>query len=613
MCVEVRSRLKVSLPVTRTILCLCAFAAGMPAACLRIETVADQHQSTAAFVPSVIFDTPLPPIPKTMALYQMQPGEPPDHVRKWISRRCPEACTPNDDPGSNRKVFCAEPTEPTSHKPSQALVAQRATSMQTEAVKDPEGCKFGSGDDHTVQIYPRFRRMTDRIAIDKPSSPAERLEAARAFLRTPVRPDGLAHDQRRFGEGRVLSRAVLRAGSKDSAPEDASTMLLFASSQRRIDRKYRVDGPGSRMSVMIDGANEAEGLMFNWNQPVSMQALEAGVDAAKLQAEITRQLLDLGARTNAHVTNIELIYYDGDNTLLQPVFRYLAEFSADKASVGHTEHIVGYVPYAKTAEPLPRLARSQADDPSAQAQTPPIGIAAEGKQQSTASFGVFIVRHDKKSWLDNAVGFETGLRSAPLAARLQEVHFFAAMPEQFTTAYQQYINGVDVALVEAHGVPGAFATLQNNQAFVAIGNTSLGFPSSGYGPKAQGRLRHWAIHSCDVLAHPQDVSWRNVFKGGLQTIVGYRTPMYITDGASELFARHLGSGAPVIAAWFAAVNSLNVYQLDPSVHSRCDGNEAIGRPAAISVCGAEDATVLDASDLSSDCLQVWNTLDALEQ
>ena len=78
-------------------------------------------------------------------------------------------------------------------------------------------------------------------------------------------------------------------------------------------------------------------------------------------------------------------------------------------------------------------------------------------------------------------------------------------------------------------------------------------PSPGFGGSANGNLDYWIIHSCEVVPSPSDTAawpnpWWNIF-GGLHAVLGYRTIMYIGDGAGQPFGYQLMLGAPVVSAW----------------------------------------------------------------
>jgi hypothetical protein len=75
-------------------------------------------------------------------------------------------------------------------------------------------------------------------------------------------------------------------------------------------------------------------------------------------------------------------------------------------------------------------------------------------------------------------------------------------------------------------------------------------------PRSMGpgnSLGYWIIHSCEVLPTQTDEStsfdvWWNIFQG-LHAVAGYRTEMWISDGATGPFGFSIGLGAPVVSAW----------------------------------------------------------------
>jgi hypothetical protein len=566
------------------------------AACIRVEAYVD----TDTWVQEprqVKFDVPTPEIPEELDLYHLKAGPPPAPVAAIIRERCKTICdavVQSDDDRRNQAV--AEICAPAgvdyirSAKPDQRA---QTTTKATPAENSP--CRIS--EDYSVDVFPRLGRLVHSPMREMPVE--ERYIAARAFLEGA---GDLGRAPGAIGDGRVLTQRTLTDSNPGAAPNTPTSHapLLFVSSQRLIDH-YRVDGPGSRFSVVMDHDGNLEGMTHAWKKVADKEALKPARSKEQLQQEIKRQLLGFSRHQSARVLSLELIYYDGGRELLQPAFRYMAELKGIGPMLGHSERVVGYVAYAKTDEALPELSDVLAA-PMAAFFRPPTDPVRDD-----VSFSTYVTRNDKPAWAANATAFSTALTNGLFGAHVKSAGSHAAMPEQFTTRAHDYVATTDLALVEAHGSNGRFATLGDSFGVVGIGLPETGFPAAGYGPRAGGKLRHWVLHSCDVLAEPEKTPWSSVFQGGLQSVVGYSSSMYITDGAGPVFAQQLAAAAPVAAAWFATINTLNVYQLDKTARSYCNGEEPVGRPAALIACGAEEATLFDRNiPVTPNCLRVWS-------
>ena len=124
-------------------------------------------------------------------------------------------------------------------------------------------------------------------------------------------------------------------------------------------------------------------------------------------------------------------------------------------------------------------------------------------------------------------------------------------------------------------------------------------PYPGYGPSANGSLADWVLHSCEMVPSPEDTAgwvgpWFTIF-GGMRNVVGYRTIMYINDGAGGPYGASLGSLAPVVSSWFNDVMSLNDYSGHPTSAAHGGIVRPMGRPSAVSMSGHENDSVLAVS------------------
>jgi hypothetical protein len=534
------------------------------AGCVRIETRVEQSVSASV----VTFDVAVPPAPATLPLYELSRNVIEGRVAQMIA-----ACHDAERPKAGASL--------------QAQVSLRKPPQCHEDSKTGE-----------VDLYPDLQTL-----LEGHQSPSMDLrtqyERGKQFLENQA---GLNDSEAiEVDTGRVLRHLRVQGTTQGATPlAAAEPVLMYVSARRRI-QGYRVDGPGSRASVMVGPDQIEHGFTRSWKRAGRGRDL-GSPDAQEVSAQIERQLLAVKSKSRIHVQQIEVAYYDGNQKLLQPVYRFVAEFNREPGSVGVTEHVVGYVPFASLDEPVPQLGHEKFPEP-APGYTAPVGAT-----QAEIKVGRYIARNDHKGWITDATSFWSSIDTSAGRLRFANAQVLAARPELFTIRSHDFVDSVDIALVEAHGAPWEFATESNCCDRVQIGGE--GFPSSGYGPVSNGRLKHWILHSCEVVPSPAETPewanrWWGVFKNGLYTVLGYRTPMFINDGAGAAIGRRIGLGEPIVSAWLTAVGTLNVYGLNASARFRCDGREPMGLPSAIAACGAFGARAGETVQVIPDCLDAF--------
>jgi hypothetical protein len=330
-----------------------------------------------------------------------------------------------------------------------------------------------------------------------------------------------------------------------------------------------------------------------------------------VRAEITRQLRYAVKDSDVTVDRIELAYYDANKKFLQPVYRFTAQIhqlkEPERQRRTNDNFVIGYIPYAEAFEPLPVLGESTGPAPRpAKTQKRPQRSGAL-QIPDDPIVGRYVVRNDDPGWVSSANAFWNSVSSTFTASLFVNSQYYWAESRLFTTQKDIFINPMNVALIEAHGNWWWFSTIQNCCDAVNINGD---IPSPGYGTSANGMLAHWILHSCEVIPSPDDTGswadpWWAVF-GGLRNAVGYRTIMYINDGATTPYGASLGNLAPVVSAWLSDVMSLNAYAGAPLMMTNDGKLHPMGRPATISACGRDGDDVLAGTTLPrADCLTVW--------
>jgi hypothetical protein len=222
------------------------------------------------------------------------------------------------------------------------------------------------------------------------------------------------------------------------------------------------------------------------------------------------------------------------------------------------------------------------------------------------TIGRYVVRNDDANWVANANDFWNGLNWFwLLPGNFTNTQYYWAYPWEYTTSRNSFVNSVNLALTEGHGDWWLFSTLSNCCDLVDI-NTIPG----GYGSSASGQLRFWAIHSCEVVPAPDDTAnwpnpWWSIFKG-LHSVVGYRTVMFINDDVGFPFGFMLSIGMPVVSAWLSTVHGASAYSGNPTYPAHGGIVRPMGRASAITVCGRENDTVYDTTNIGPpSCLRVF--------
>jgi hypothetical protein len=331
----------------------------------------------------------------------------------------------------------------------------------------------------------------------------------------------------------------------------------------------------------------------------------------EVRAAITRQLRPAIENSEVTVNLIEIAYYDANRNFLQPVYRFTAQIH--QLTMPQTpprtddNFVIGYVPFAKAFEPLPVLGQTSGPQPKTAAPNRRPPKFREDSRSNDPTVGRYVVRNDDAGWVNDANAFWDSLSSTWTGSLFTNSQYYWAEPRLFTSEKNSFTNAMNLALIEVHGDWWLYSTLQNCCDLVNI-NGDIPYP--GYGPSAGGSLADWVIHSCEVVPAPDDTStwpdpWWTIF-GGLRNVLGYRTIIYISDGAGGPYGTSLGNVAPVVSSWLNDVISLNAYADHPTATAHGGVDRPMGRPSTISAYGHDGDSVFSTSSLGrADCLTVW--------
>jgi hypothetical protein len=411
--------------------------------------------------------------------------------------------------------------------------------------------------------------------------------------------------------------------------------LAYVPVLRTVDGFF-VEGPGSRLLFAFGRENQLQGMARSWKGAVSAQRRTIGTQltSATLRSEIERGLgakLPDGAR--AEVYEVRVVYYDGNRNFLQPLFRYDARVWTQNTSDDKPAFIHGYIAYGALVEPAPVDGRPELFVPPRQmtgraaafpAGARRVGVAGgaltgesppatamspddTGEVVAAPSYRVrgYVARQIDFAFGNSADALWNALSSTSAAGSLLGETKSELTPASFDAASGDGINTVQLALVEAHGTPGRIFTRGTGTDPVDIATLNR------FGQAAGGRLNDWIIHSCEVVASDEDApgtwddAWWHVF-GGVRNVVGYRTRMLYTDGATQVYGGSLGKPAPIVTSWLDNVVSLNGYRNRPSDFGSDGKVHPLGRPSAVSMCGRDrDNLFTSFSPATASCLTTW--------
>jgi hypothetical protein len=425
----------------------------------------------------------------------------------------------------------------------------------------------------------------------------------------------IAPDDTRFviDKPQILNGSTLvrEANGSTRAEKPTAPYLVYVAARRYVG-ELPVDGVGSRALLAISDSGSIEGLTRVWKTAKTVEKVRASYSTDQVRREITRQLALDAKTSDVAVDSVSLAYYDGNHDFLQPVYRYTARIrhpvpKGDPPT--NDDFVVGYVPFARAFEALPSVGKADGPQPKPAVVKPKAlpQTAAPAPKPNDPIVGRYVVRNDSSGWVNDANAFWGSLSSSWTGSLFTNSQYYWAEPRLFTNQKDWFINAMNLALIEVHGDWWLYSTLKNCCDLVNINGD---IPNPGYGPSANGHLADWIIHSCEVVPAPEDTAnwpdpWWRIF-GGVRNVVGYRTIMYISDGAGGPYGSSLGNLAPVVSSWLSDVISLNAYSGHPTTAAHGGIVRPMGRPSTISMCGHDGDSVLSTSSLGrANCLTVW--------
>lgn len=543
----------------------------------------------------------IPAMTAPMPVLRLAKQGPPDaFVRRFLAHVAPQAKTL--EPLARNKLFAQG-----NLRPSDTLYGAFDGNHLAAYVDNQTG---------DAQVFPAMSRL-------KPMSQAE-LERVGVIARQSFAQEQiLGKDDTRF---ELLKPLALYGQNTTRGGSQGKSLLLAYVRLRRFVDQYPVYGPGSRALLVIGSGGSLQGFVRRWKTGATVDRVSQSRSRDEVVRGISAQLEPLTRLAEVEVMSVELAYYDGNRDFMQPVYRFTARVRQAPSRDKKTDEdlLIGFLPVGKEYETLPNLAKPNGPNPrppKAPTGTKPIGPVIKRPTASANKFASsddgslrledpivarYVVRQDDPDWVNDANEFWDGVAGSPTGPLFTNSQYYWAEPRLFTNEAWFFINTAHVALTEVHGNWWFFTTLMNN----ADGVDITAYTPPGYGAVAGGSLCYWIIHSCEVIPAPDDTNqwpdpWWNVF-GGLHSVIGYRTVMYIDDDVGGPYGRDIGWVAPAVSSWLNETASSSAYNGNPTYPNHDGIDKPMGRGSTISMCGREDDSVFDTSaQPSASCLRIF--------
>jgi len=470
-----------------------------------------------------------------------------------------------------------------------------------------------------VDVMPSLEKLTPLARSDGktvPDLPAAVVERADKVAAAVLAEGVFGKDATRPVLDKMLT---LEAAEFDRpAPGKAATMnpaksgpVLATYPVRRQVGELPVFGRGSNGLISVGAEGRIYGFSKHWQTAADLDQVTEHRSPDQIAALIREQLAPLATNANVVVQDVQLGYYDGDEKYIQPVYQFRAKvtYEPTKGERGQADDdfVAGYIPIGEVLEPIPSLLDTVKNPPveppkKGAAGSASASVSLGADQAADPTVGRYVVRNDYAGWVNSANGFWNGIQASGWGGFFSNSQYYWAYPFEFQGSKNYYINAVNVAEIEVHGDWWLFTTYQNWGDVVTIDS----IPSPGLGASAGGSAAYFMIHSCEVVPAAVDTGawpdhWWHVF-GGLHSVLGYRTIMYIDDGVMYWVGLHMAWGSNLVSTWLQDVASSPLYWFRPGevMHGVW---KPYGRPSTISVCGHESDSVYNTSALpAAGCL-----------
>jgi hypothetical protein len=358
----------------------------------------------------------------------------------------------------------------------------------------------------------------------------------------------------------VFGASAMRGPGRSSIGKSGGQLLFTYVPAIRFADGLQVFGQGSQATVAVGTDGTVRGLVRRWETASVAGSVAPTTTARQLAQSIAAQVGPFARNARIIVNSVTPAYYDNNAAFLQPVYAFFATIHSLHG--GKDDHVRGYVPFGKLAEPLPTLGGMS----SAVPPQPVSGHVQQGGfQTSQITLGQYA--NDDGSMQDMANAYYNGFDSVTpgkYGPPINRTQWYYATVCMYYSCANSYPNDVQIAYTSPHGDWWENTTNGNSKGFFYIDQIGTG-GNPGYGSSKSGRMVTWIMDSCENVPSYYDLqyttgngnnafnNWWQVFQG-LHRVLGYRTEMLLGEDTMNYdIAQALAQGANAGSAYYNEV------------------------------------------------------------
>ena len=235
-------------------------------------------------------------------------------------------------------------------------------------------------------------------------------------------------------EHTVLQPTILYGSQASGRRHGDIGQYLGSARIQRAVRNVPVVGKGSHATASVSG-DGVEAVTHNWRYAdVIEERPGAEINRDRVADSIAEALQPIAEEQDVRVESVELVYYDGDNDLIQPAYRFTATYGDVHDGQGGEPdavagHLIGYVPVWEELDRLPLTI----ERPRLLPKEPRPRIRTARQVDTRPSIGRYVVRQDNAGWVTSANSFLSGLKTAGLFNGISPIdrQYYWAEPRLF--------------------------------------------------------------------------------------------------------------------------------------------------------------------------------------
>ncbi len=425
--------------------------------------------------------------------------------------------------------------------------------------RDAKGVLHGYADTVTgdAEIFPDITPSRGLASRETAESVAASMFASSAVIPKDATTIRIGNETGVFG-------ASASRGPAGSSIGRSGAQLLFTYVPAiRFANGLQVFGQGSQATVAVGTDGTVRGLVRRWETASVAGSVAPTTTARQLAQSIAAQVGPFARNARIIVNNVTPAYYDNNAAFLQPVYAFFA--TIHPLHGGKDDHVRGYVPFGKLAEPLPTVGGISSAAPAA----PLSGHGQQGGlgdgSPSQITLGQYA--NDDGTMQDMANAYLNGFDSVTpgkYGPPINRTQWYYATVCMYYSCANSYVNDVQIAYTSPHGDWWENTTNGNGAGFFYIDQIGTG-GNPAYGSTKSGRMVTWIMDSCENVPSYYDLQyttgngdnafnyWWQVFHG-LHRVLGYRTEMLLGEDTMNYdIAQALAQGANAGSAYYNEV------------------------------------------------------------